>query len=256
MKVSIITSVYNNVSTIEEAIQSVLSQEYANIEFIVIDGGSTDGTQAVIERYRDQIDCYVSEPDRGIYDGLNKGIERATGDIVAFLHSDDLYTTTHAISDVVHAFETHPCDALYADLIYVQKHDINSVIRYWQSGSFERSKLKFGWMPPHPTFIIKRKLYEKHGLFDLNFKIAADYDFMLRILKQPALNVCYLPSTIYSMRLGGASNRSVRNILVKMGEDIHALRNNRVGGIYTIFMKNIIKLPQFIKKSEISNPRK
>ncbi len=249
MKISIITSVYNNASTIEDAIKSVLSQTYTNIEYIVVDGASKDGTTEIIRKYENQISKFVSEKDKGIYDGLNKGVDLATGDVIAFLHSDDIYENENVIADVVKLFETTNTDSIYGDLVYVDKNDTNKIFRYWKSGEYTFKKLCNGWMPPHPTFFVKREFYEKYGKFDLSYGIAADYDFMLRMLGKYKITTAYLPKVLYKMRVGGASNRSIKNIIQKSQEDIKALKNNGIGGLHTIILKNLSKIPQFLKKS-------
>lgn len=249
MKISIITSVYNNAATIEDAIRSVLSQTYTNIEYIVVDGASKDGTTEIIKKYENQISKFVSEKDKGIYDGLNKGVDLATGDVIAFLHSDDIYENENVIADVVKLFETTNTDSIYGDLVYVDKNDTNKIFRYWKSGEYTFKKLCNGWMPPHPTFFVKREFYEKYGKFDLSYGIAADYDFMLRMLGKYKITTAYLPKVLYKMRVGGASNRSIKNIIQKSQEDIKALKNNGIGGLHTIILKNLSKIPQFLKKS-------
>jgi len=249
MKVSIITSVWNNKNTIEDAIKSVLSQTYKDIEYIVVDGGSSDGTIDVIKKYENKISTFVSEKDKGIYDGLNKGVELANGDIIAFLHSDDIYANENIIQDVVNMFENNDIDSIYGDLVYVDKNDTSKIFRYWKSGKYSFKKLCNGWMPPHPTFFVKKEFYDKYGKFDLEFGIAADYDFMLRMLGKYKITTMYLPKVLYKMRVGGASNRSIKNIIQKSKEDIKALRNNGIGGYKTLVMKNLSKIPQFFKKS-------
>ena len=248
MKVSIITSVYNNEKTIEDAIKSVLNQTYTNIEYIVVDGASKDNTVSVIKKYEDKISTFVSESDKGIYDGLNKGVSLATGDVISFLHSDDIYADENIISEVVEHFKSTNTDSIYADLVYVDKEDTSKIFRYWKSGEYSFKKLCNGWMPPHPTFFVKKEFYDKYGKFDLDFGIAADYDFMLRMLGKYKITTSYLPKVLYKMRVGGASNRSLKNIIQKSREDIKALKNNHIGGLHTIIMKNISKIPQFLKK--------
>jgi len=248
MKISIITSVYNNKETIEDAIKSVLSQTYENIEYVVVDGGSSDGTLDIIEKYKDQIDVLVSEPDKGIYDGLNKGLDLATGDVVAFLHSDDLYADEHTIEHVASVFKKEDVDGVYGDLIYTPKEDTSKVLRYWKSKDFHPDLLKQGWMPAHPTFFLKKEIYDKYGKFDLGFKIAGDYDFMLRVLSK-GIEVKYLPEVIYKMRVGGESNKSLKNIILKSKEDLKALNKNDIGGVATLLIKNFSKVGQFLKKS-------
>lgn len=248
MKVSIITATYNSASTVLDTLQSLNQQTYADIEYIVIDGGSKDNTVSVIEQHCPRVSKIISEPDHGIYDALNKGIELATGDIVGFLHSDDLFAYSEAVKDLVETLQGSNAQAVYADLEYVAKNDTNKVIRKWISGNYQRNKLCHGWMPPHPTFFMKRELYQKLGWFDLSLKIAADYDSILRYLWSNQVQAVYLPRVVTKMRVGGASNRSVRNIIEKTKEDIQALKNNGIFWPKAVFFKNISKIPQFIKR--------
>ena len=251
MKISIITSVYNNKKQIKQAIDSVLSQSYENIEYIIIDGASTDGTVDIIHSYGNKISKFISETDNGIYDGLNKGIQHATGDIIGFLHSDDFYLNNQVIQDIVNHFQENNCDGVYGNLIYVDKNNTNKIIRYWKSETFKYQNLKKGWMPPHPTFFIRREIYHQFGSFDTTFKIAADYNFMLKILASKKIKACYLSQVLYVMRVGGASNKSLQNILKKSIEDLKALKENKVGGHISLFIKNFSKVSQFFKKSKI-----
>jgi glycosyltransferase len=250
MKISVITSVYNNKETIAEAIESVLSQTYDNIEYIVVDGASKDGTVDVIQKYADKITTFVSEPDKGIYDGLNKGVALATGAVVGFLHSDDLFQDEHVVAKIAEAFKSGDVDSIYGDLIYVSKEDTSKVVRYWKSGAFGLRKLQNGWMPPHPTFYVKRKVYEDFGAFDTCFKIAADYDSILRFLGREGITTRYIPEVLVKMRVGGASNRSLKNIIMKTKEDVRALQNNNVGHLGTLIAKNFSKIPQFFKRKQ------
>jgi glycosyltransferase len=249
MKISLITSVYNNQETIAEAIGSVLSQTYPNIEYIIIDGGSTDGTVNIVRSYQDQLAAFVSEPDRGIYDGLNKGIRLATGDVIGFLHSDDLYQDNKVIAKVAQAFTDNPVDSVYGDLTYIDKNDPTKIIRYWQSGLFSLKKLRYGWMPPHPTFFVKRDIYERYGTFDTSFKIAADYDLILRFLGKNRISTYYIPSVLIKMRVGGESNKNWKNILRKSTEDLQAMKNNGIGSVLSLLIKNLSKLQQFFRKN-------
>jgi len=249
LKISIICSVFNNKETIAEAIESVLGQTYANIELIVIDGSSTDGTLDVIRTYQERIAILVSEPDNGIYDGLNKGISCATGDVIGFLHSDDLYQDDRVIERVAQAFGEFDVDSVYGDLLYVSKEAPEKVIRYWKSGAFKPAKLRRGWMPPHPTLFIRRSVYRQYGLFDTRFSIAADYDLILRFLGKQGISTHYIPTVFIKMRMGGKSNSNLSNVLRKSYEDLRVLRNNEIGGISTLFLKNICKIPQFFSKT-------
>ena len=247
MKVSIITIVWNNKETIRDAINTVLSQTYKNIEYIIIDGASTDGTFEIIQNYSDKVAKIVSESDKGIYDGLNKGISLATGDVIAFLHSDDVYANETVISNIVNCFD-NGAQGVYGDLVYTDKADVNKVFRYWKSCDFSPSLLSKGWMPPHPTLFLRREVYQKYGAFDISFKIAGDYDFMLRILKDNIV-VKYLPQVIYKMRVGGESNRSIKNILDKSKEDLRAMRKNKINNpFFALFYKNISKIMQLVKR--------
>ena len=242
---SIITVVYNNADHINGAIQSVLSQDYPHIEYIVVDGGSTDGTVEAIELFGNQIQVFLSEPDNGIYDALNKGIASSSGDVIGVLHSDDLFAHDGVVSQIASAFIEDKTDVAYGDLDYVKKHQVNTVVRHWRAGEFSLGKLTHGWMPPHPTFCVRRVLYEQLGMYDLSYNIAADYECMLRFLSKQGLRVSYIKEVLVKMRVGGTSNKSLINIFQKSREDYRALKSNHVGGIFALFMKNLSKLPQF-----------
>lgn len=248
MKVSIITATYNSAKTISDTLQSLNEQNYQDIEYIIIDGASIDNTLDVIKQQCPRVTTIISEPDKGIYDALNKGVRVATGDIIGFLHSDDLFAYSDAVKDIVSQLKKSDCDALYGDLQYVSKDDTENVIRLWKSGTYTKEKLKNGWMPPHPTFYMKRDLYEKFGLFDLSFKIAADYDSLLRYLWTNNVTMTYLPKVVMKMRVGGASNRSLKNIIQKTKEDITALKNNKIFWPSALFLKNLSKISQFFIK--------
>ncbi|MBY7894045.1 glycosyltransferase [Vibrio fluvialis] len=249
MKVSIITATYNSSQTIQDTLTSLEQQTYDDIEYIIVDGASKDNTLDVVEQHcSKRVSKIISEPDKGIYDALNKGIKAATGDIVGFLHSDDLFAYPEAVADLVATMNNHQSQAVYADLEYVSKENTSKVIRRWVSGDYSKGKLKTGWMPPHPTFYMKRELYEAYGVFDLNFKIAADYDSLLRYLWSNDVTLAYLPKVITKMRVGGASNRSLKNILHKTREDIQALKNNQLSWPQAVLIKNFSKIPQFFKR--------
>ena len=248
-KVTIITAVYNNKDNIHQCIESVSSQTYPAIEYIVIDGGSTDGTKEILETNKNQISKWVSEQDKGIYDALNKGIAMATGDIIGFLHSDDLFENNSIIEMIAEAFDQANCDAVYGDLVYVSKTDTSKVVRYWKSNPFDVRRFRHGWMPPHPTLFMAREVYKKYGVFNLKYRIASDYDLMLRTVGSGELTCEYLPHIITKMRIGGASNKSLKNIWQKSYEDWQALKQNKKGGLYTLASKNLSKIGQFFRKS-------
>ncbi|WP_288497904.1 glycosyltransferase family 2 protein [uncultured Erwinia sp.] len=247
MKVSIITATYNSEKTIKDTILSLESQSYDNIEHIIIDGGSRDKTLDIIKKYSTKVSLIVSEPDKGIYDALNKGILKSSGDVVGFLHSDDLLAYPEAISDLVETFNNNECDAVYADLEYISQDDITKVIRKWKSGEYTIGKVKYGWMPPHPTYFMKRDRYRDWSVFNLDYKISADYDSLLRYLWCNKAKLAYLPKTITKMRVGGASNRSLKNIILKSREDVKIIKLNGLFWPVTLLFKNLSKLPQFIK---------
>lgn len=246
MKLSIITVVYNGVDTIEDCIKSIINQSYGDKEYIIIDGGSTDGTLDVIGKYNDGISKIISGSDDGMYDALNKGIGLATGDIIGFLHSDDLYASNEILEKVVDVFENNDIESCYGDLLYVNKFNYNKTIRYWKSSPYKDGKFRSGWMPPHPTFFVKKEIYNKYGCFNTDFRIAADYELMLRFFEKYKISSRYIPEVFIKMRVGGMSNRGLRNLLRKSFEDYKAWKvNGLYGGGYTILLKIISKLPQF-----------
>ena len=247
MKVSIITATYNSAKSIESCLCSVLNQNYNDIEYLIIDGESNDQTLTTLNKFVtdfNQIRIF-SEKDKGIYDALNKGINFASGDIIGFVHSDDFLESNNIIGDIVSMIKSENLDGVYGDLQYVDKNNTQIVIRNWKSSEFNKSLLKKGWMPPHPTLYLKKEVYENHGLFDLSYKISADYDFMLRVFNDSELKFGYLPKVITRMRVGGASNRSLKNIIRKTKEDYRAIKRNNIGNFTTLITKNTSKLKQF-----------
>ena len=248
VRISVVTAVFNARETVANALDSALAQAGVDLDLVVIDGGSTDGTLDVLDGYTGRIGKLVSEPDHGIYDALNKGLRSASGDVVGFLHADDMFADSSALSRVAAAFADSTVDAVYGDLLYVDRNDPDQVIRYWRAGEFSRERLSWGWMPPHPTFYVRRSVYERLGGFDTSYRIAADYDCMLRFLGPGGQRVAYIPEILVRMRVGGASNRTLGNIVRKSSEDLRALRRNGVGGIGALIWKNVSKLPQFLKR--------
>jgi len=250
LRVSIITVVHNNRATMEDCVENVLSQSYKEIEYIVVDGGSNDGTIDVIQAYRERISRWVSEPDQGIYDAMNKGIRMATGEVIGFLHSSDVYAHPKVIEEVVQVFEDSNVSSVYGDLQYVDKENLNRVIRNWKSSPYRHGKFKLGWMPPHPTFFVRKEIYEKYGYFNTHFRIAGDYELMLRFLERYRISAAYIPEVLVKMRWGGISNGGVKNILIKSYEDYRAWGMNDLNGrVHTILFKNLSKIPQFLEKA-------
>ena len=255
MKISIITITYNSAKTLPRALESVRSQTYGDIEHIIVDGASTDGTVEIIKNYSkgpsDKVPStkavrWVSEPDGGIYDALNKGIRMATGDVIGFLHSDDVLYSPDSIGQIAAAFESSKADVVYGDLQYCNG---DKVTRRWRSNEFHPSSLKFGWMPPHPTLYVRREVYEQVGEYDSWFRISADYDMVLRIFTA-GYKTHYIPQVLVSMETGGASNRDAKARLSKTQEDYFVLKKNHVGaGLLTVACKQLRKIRQFLRKS-------
>jgi len=248
MKISIITVCFNSAATINDTLRSVADQTHADIEHIVVDGASADQTLALVRANASDKLKLISEPDQGIYDAMNKGIAAASGEFVGFLNGDDMFAQASSVSDLVAAVRLADADAVYADLVYVRAGDTNAVVRFWRSGKFSASRLRFGWMPPHPTFYVRRELLQQVGGFDASMRIAADYDLMLRVLSRPGIRVAYVRNVLVKMRLGGASNQTLKGIFHKSREDLRALKSSRVGGWLALICKNLRKLPQFITR--------
>jgi glycosyltransferase involved in cell wall biosynthesis len=253
MKISIITITYNSAATVEDTIKSVIAQDYPDLEYIIIDGKSKDNTLAIVDKYRDRISKVVSEKDRGLYDALNKGIRHATGDVVGMLHSDDLYAHPQVISHVAETFmKDTSVQGVYADLVFVNRNDTNKVMRVWNSGAYEEDAFVKGWMPPHPTFFVRKECYEQFGGFNTELKLSADYELMLRLIHKNKIKLAYLPEVIVKMRMGGVSNVSFFVKLKANLEDKMAWKLNGLKpGMMTIFMKPLRKLKQYFKRAYI-----
>ncbi|MEA3491676.1 MAG: glycosyltransferase family 2 protein [Campylobacterota bacterium] len=243
MKVSIITVVYNNKDTILDAIDSVLNQNYDDIEYIIIDGNSTDGTIDIIKSYGNKISQFISEPDSGIYDAMNKGIRLATGDVVGILNSDDFYIDDKVIGRVVGEFEEKGVDSLFADLVYVKPDNLKKYVRRYSSKSFKPSKFAYGWMPAHPTFFVKKEFYDKHGLYKTDYQIASDYELLIRFLHKYKLSYSYIDAVLTVMRMGGASTSGLKSNWILNKEILRGCREN---GIRTSLVKIYSKYPKKI----------
>ncbi len=250
MKLSIITISFNSAETIEDTLQSVIGQDaFDQVEYIIIDGGSTDGTMDIVNRYKESIDIIVSEPDKGLYDAMNKGVQHATGDIVGILNSDDIYVDSSVLDKVIKLFESSRADGVYADLCYVDRQDTSKVTRKWISGEYKKNAFKKGWMPPHPTFFVKKLKYTQLGTYNTSLKTSADYELMLRFIHKHGIKLAYLNEVITLMRVGGQSNTSIWNRLSANEEDRHAWKINGLSpGLFTFIRKPLSKIGQFIKK--------
>jgi len=248
VKISLITATYQCGTTVGECLASVARQSHRDIEHIVIDGASTDQTLPTLRQHQSAMAVLVSEPDRGIYDALNKGLVLCTGEIIGVLHGDDTFADERVLERVATAFADPAVVACYGDLVYVAKDDPSRIVRYWRAGKYSESRLRRGWMPPHPTFYARRSVYQRLGSFDLNLRIAADYNAMLAILLAMTGTVAYLPEVLVRMRLGGVSNRSLANLLRKSREDLWVIHRHGIGGIGTLICKNLSKLGQFFTR--------
>ena len=246
MKISIITVCYNAEDTIGDTIQSVLSQDYKDVEYIIVDGKSTDRTLEIIQSIKSRIKL-ISEKDRGIYDAMNKGINIASGDVIGILNADDIYKNSQVLTKVMDAFKAN-VSIVYGDIEYVKYDDLSNVVRKWKAGVFRTGKFKWGWMPPHPGFFVKKSCYESFGLFNLNLSTSADYELMLRMLEVHHLSCNYIPKTITSMRVGGASNSSLKNRLIANRNDKKAWTIHPINPFwFTFILKPLRKLPQFFR---------
>lgn len=222
MKITVITACYNSEKYIRQTMESVLTQSYRNVEYIVVDGGSTDNTVNIIQSFEPRFGGrmkWISEPDKGIYDAMNKGIAMVSGDIVGLLNSDDFYAGNGILEKVVKRFATSSCQAVYGDLVYVDPEHTSKIQRYWKSGRYTKNAFAYGWMPPHPSFFVKKEVYQRYGGFNTQLRSAADYEFMLRVIHKEGINLAYLPEILVCMRAGGMSNKNFKNRLRGNNED-------------------------------------
>lgn len=246
-KITVITVAYNSAKTIEDTLNSVAVQTYPNVEYIVVDGASTDETLTFVRNYRNPNIRLVSEPDKGIYDAMNKGLALASGEVVGFLNSDDFYADASVLEKIANAFQDPAVDVCYADLVYVTP-DNSRVVRYWKSKQFTKGDFAKGWCPAHPTFYVRKSVIERLGLFDQSYKLAADVEFMMRYLERGQVRVAYIPHVLVRMRLGGATNQSWGNIVRQNKEIFAALRKNDILFSRILFVVNkvVSRLDQFI----------
>lgn len=253
MKISVITATYNSAQTIPEIIDCIQQQSFPNVEWIVVDGKSSDGSLEILKKSK-RISRLVSETDRGIYDALNKGLKMATGDVIGFLHSDDVFASSKTLELIAREFSTSKDDknnkipdVVYGDLVFTALQNPNKIVRYWKSKTFKPSLLYRGWMPPHPTLFMRREVYAKHGYFNTSLKCASDYDYIIRVFQDETLEKRYIPKVITKMRMGGTSTGSMKKIIDKKKEDYLVLRKNNMPFPFWILMaKNFSKINQLI----------
>jgi glycosyltransferase involved in cell wall biosynthesis len=249
VNISIVTAVYNGASTIRDCLASIDSQTHP-CEHLIIDGASTDGTLEIVSGFR-HVSRIISEPDSGIYDAMNKGISQATGDIVGILNSDDVYVDEHVIAKVAAVFDSLPIDALFADLVYVRSHNLNKIVRYYSGADFSLSRFASGWMPPHPTFFVKRECYERFGQFKSGYTIAADFELMARFLVKHRIRCHYFPEVIIKMRTGGVSTKNLRSNIILNRESLKACKDIGIEtNIFKIYSKYLTKSMQLFKRPQ------
>ena len=249
MKISLITPSYNSAETISDTIESVASQNYPDLEYIIIDGASTDKTKDIVSGYKDKLSIkFVSEPDKGLYDAMNKGINLATGDVVGIINSDDFYADNNVLKEISNIFENNDVDVCYGDLVYIKDNLKNKIVRYWKAGEYKEWKLNYGWIPPHPTLFVRKNVYEKFGLFRSDLTMAADYEFMLRIFKKGKVKSKHIPKVLVTMRLGGISSKNIKNRIsgVKELHKSWELNGMRVPNLF--IFRQLLKIPQYLRR--------
>jgi len=249
MRISIITATFNSSRTIQNTFDSLLNQTYKDVELIVKDGGSNDNTLEICRRYqqafygRMHILC---GPDNGIYDAMNQGVRAATGDIVGILNSDDFYTDENVLETVVNAFEKTDCDAVYGDVHYVQEGDLTRCIRYYSSANFTRDRMLYGWMLAHPSFYCRRDVYRKYGLFDESFKVAADFEHLLRLIYINKIKIQYINKDFVTMRMGGASTSGIKSHIIVMKEQLKAFKKNNINNnVFRLSLRYFKKILEY-----------
>lgn len=252
MKISIITATYNSEKTLKETLDSVLSQTYKDYEHIIIDGLSKDNTMEIVKEYEKKYDGklkYISEKDSGLYDAMNKGIKMATGDIIGILNSDDKYANENVLQLIANKFEETNCDGTYANLIFMDEETMTKPKRIWKS---EHGKLENGWHPAHPTLYLKKEVYDKIGLFNLKYRIVADYDFMIRMMKDKTIKLEYINEYIVYMRIGGTSTAGIKGYIKNLKEAHNALKENKIKHPIIVDIKRIVKtLKEMLMKKKV-----
>jgi glycosyltransferase involved in cell wall biosynthesis len=254
MKITIITIVFNKEKEIEQTIQSVLNQNYSDIEYIIVDGGSTDSTLSVIERYRSNISKLISEPDLGIYDALNKGIDNASGEVIGMVHAGDMLFNNNVISDLVQCFSQTGADLIYGNTVLVEPSNIERVKRVWEGGEFKPTRFLYGWMPSHSSIYIKRSVFQKYGNYRLDLDIAADYEFLLRVMYKHSVRCSYYPGLVTRFRVGGISNKNLFSFLKSNTQCYRSWKLNNLNvPFYTIPFKILRRIPDIVLRNKRLN---
>jgi len=249
MKISIITTTYNSAVTVKDTLQSVNAQTYHNIEHIIVDGASKDNTLDIVREYGKRVAKVISEPDKGIYDAMNKGIREATGDIIGILNSDDVYASESVLANVMRLFDDENCDGVYGNLNFVRATNLNEVVRLWKSSPYKPTGFSKGWHPPHPTFFVRKEIYNNYGLFDISLDVSADFELMLRFIEKYKIDVCFLDEVLVKMRYGGESTGSIKKIIAGNKNIMKAFKKNDLDVSYLYpFYRLLPKLKQFITK--------
>jgi len=249
VKVSIITVVYNGVENNRDCIESVLGQTHPELEYIIVDGESTDGTVELVKTYGDRVSRFVSEPDKGLYDAMNKGIGLAAGEVIGFLNADDMYRHKDVVKHIIQQFAETGVDGVYSDMLYVDRIDLNKIKRYWASGTYKHGDFLWGWMPGHLSFFARKRVYDQYGLFRLDLKSAADYELMLRFIHKHRISLAYLHETTIVMREGGVSNANLTNRVRANQEDRMAWELNGLKPyFFTLILKPLRKIVQLVQR--------
>ena len=255
-KISIITAVLNCADTLKGTLDSILSQTYNNYEYIIVDGGSRDGTIDLITEYQKKFGCkliWTSEPDENLYDALNKGLKMASGDIIGILNADDFYTSNHILERIAEEMGNNPIDAIYGDVHYVDRKDINHIVRYYSSRIFRPWLMRLGFMPAHPSFYCRKEVYQSFGTYDTSFRIAADFELLLRIIYKGRIKTKYIPMDFVTMRRGGISTSGIKSHLQTMKDHIHALKKNHIySNVFILGLRYLYKVSEliFVKKCQ------
>ena len=254
-RISVVTVCFNSAATIGDTLASVANQRGVNFEHVVVDGASSDATMEIVTGFTPEVARLISEPDRGLYDAMNKGMAAATGDIIGYLNSDDVYSDDDVLQKVAKAFADVNVDACYGDLVYVQQDDISRVARYWRSRPYSPGLIERGWMPAHPTFFLRRSILQELGGFDIHYRYHADFDLMVRLFLRRKIRCAYIPEILVRMRTGGKTNHSIRNVMRGNLESLESLRSHGAAVTPMFFVGKLLsRVPQFFRRPDSAKP--